>query len=78
MVEAVRTGSVLYMTGTKTERWAGGDARSAGTDIFISYSRRDLAGVKPIKEERERGGFSCWWTSRWSKHSVRTIEQGSI
>ena len=29
-------------------------------DIFISYSRRDLAAVKPIKEELERAGFSCW------------------
>ena len=28
--------------------------------IFISYSRRDLAVVKPIKEELERNGFSCW------------------
>ena len=29
-------------------------------DIFISYSRRDLAAVKPIKEELEAQGFSCW------------------
>ncbi len=29
-------------------------------DIFISYSRRDLAAVKPIKEELEVQGFSCW------------------
>ena len=29
-------------------------------DIFISYSRRDLAAVKPVKEELERLGFSCW------------------
>ena len=29
-------------------------------DIFISYSRRDLAAVKPIKEELEAAGFSCW------------------
>ena len=29
-------------------------------DIFISYSRRDLSVVKPIKEELERLGFSCW------------------
>ncbi len=29
-------------------------------DIFISYSRRDLAAVKPIKEELESIGFSCW------------------
>ena len=28
--------------------------------IFISYSRRDLAFVKPIKEELEALGFSCW------------------
>ena len=29
-------------------------------DIFISYSRRDLAAVKPIKEDLESMGFSCW------------------
>lgn len=28
--------------------------------IFISYSRRDLDVVKPIKEELEASGFSCW------------------
>ena len=29
-------------------------------DIFISYSRRDLATVKPIKEELEAHNYSCW------------------
>ena len=29
-------------------------------DIFVSYSRRDLATVKSIKEELEAAGFSCW------------------
>ena len=29
-------------------------------DIFVSYSRRDLAAVKRIKEELESLGFSCW------------------
>ena len=29
-------------------------------DVFISYSRSDLAKVKPIKEELESQGFSCW------------------
>ncbi len=29
-------------------------------DIFISYSRRDLAAVKSVKEELESLGFSCW------------------
>ncbi len=29
-------------------------------DIFISYSRRDLSAVQPIKEELEAQGFSCW------------------
>ena len=29
-------------------------------DIFISYSRRDLSTVQPIKEELEAQGFSCW------------------
>ena len=28
--------------------------------IFISYSRSDLDAVKPIKEELEASGFSCW------------------
>ena len=39
-------------------------------DIFISYSRRDLAAVKPIKEELERLGFSCWM-------DIEGIESGS-
>ena len=29
-------------------------------DIFISYSRRDLVAVKPVKEELKSHGFSCW------------------
>lgn len=32
----------------------------AQSRIFISYSRRDLAAVKPIKDELEAQGFSCW------------------
>ncbi len=39
-------------------------------DIFISYSRRDLAAVKPIKEELENLGFSCWM-------DLEGIESGS-
>ena len=39
-------------------------------DIFISYSRRDLAAVKPIKEELEAQGFSCWM-------DLEGIESGS-
>ena len=31
-----------------------------GNSIFISYSRKDLDAVKPIKEELERNGFPCW------------------
>ena len=38
--------------------------------IFISYSRRDLAAVKPIKEELENRGFSCWM-------DLEGIESGS-
>ena len=30
------------------------------SEIFISYSRKDLDKVKPIKEELEDNGFSCW------------------
>lgn len=39
-------------------------------DIFISYSRRDLAAVKPIKEQLESLGFSCWM-------DLEGIESGS-
>ena len=39
-------------------------------DIFISYSRHDLATVKPIKEELEAQGFSCWM-------DLEGIESGS-
>ena len=38
--------------------------------IFISYSRKDLDAVKPIKEELEAGGFSCWM-------DLEGIESGS-
>lgn len=38
--------------------------------IFISYSRKDLDVVKPIKEELERNGFSCWM-------DLEGIESGS-
>ena len=31
-----------------------------GGRIFISYSRRDLDAVMPIKEDLEANGFSCW------------------
>ena len=39
-------------------------------DIFISYSRRNLAAVKTIKEELESLGFSCWM-------DLEGIESGS-
>ena len=39
-------------------------------DIFISYSRRDFAAVKPIKEELESHGFFCWM-------DLEGIESGS-
>ena len=32
-------------------------------DIFISYSRKNLDAVKPIKEELEALGFSSWMDS---------------
>ena len=38
--------------------------------IFISYSRKDLDAVKPIKEELEANGFSCWM-------DMEGIESGS-
>ena len=52
------------MTLRQTSNPIGGDtidsARANQFDVFISYSRRDLDVVKPIKEELERNGFSCW------------------
>lgn len=30
-------------------------------DIFLSYSRRDLARVQPIVERLEREGYDVWW-----------------
>ena len=52
------------MTLRQTSNPIGGDtidsARTNQSDVFISYSRRDLDVVKPIKEELERNGFSCW------------------
>ena len=38
--------------------------------IFISYSRKDLDAVEPIKEELEASGFSCWM-------DLEGIESGS-
>jgi len=38
--------------------------------IFISYSRKDLDAVKPIKEELESSGFPCWM-------DLEGIESGS-
>ena len=38
--------------------------------IFISYSRKDLDEVMPIKEELEANGFSCWM-------DLEGIESGS-
>ena len=51
-------------------------------DIFISYSRRDLAAVKPIKEELEAQGFSCWMdlegiesgSEEFTNHLVKAIK----
>ena len=39
-------------------------------DIFISYSRHDLAEVKTIKESLEAQGLSCWM-------DLQGIESGS-
>ncbi len=51
-------------------------------DIFISYSRRNLAAVKTIKEELESLGFSCWMDlegiesglEEFSEHLARAIK----
>ena len=55
-------------------------------DIFISYSRRDLAAVKPIKEELERLGFSCWMdlegiesgSEEFTRHIVEAIDGSRV
>lgn len=39
-------------------------------NVFISYSRADLDSVRPVKEELEASGFSCWM-------DVNGIESGS-
>ena len=54
--------------------------------IFISYSRRDLDVVKPIKEELEANGFSCWMdlegiesgSEEFTEHLANAIEQSRV
>ena len=51
-------------------------------DIFISYSRKNLDAVKPIKEELEALGFPCWMdlegiesgSRRFSRHIIDAID----
>ena len=51
-------------------------------DIFISYCRRDHTAVKPIKEELEAQGFSCWMdlegiesgAAEFSQHIIDAID----
>lgn len=51
-------------------------------DVFISYSRKDLAAVKCIRDELEECGFSCWMdlagivsgTRRFSKAIIEAID----
>ena len=47
-------------------------------DIFISYSRRDLAAVKPIKEEIANLGFSCWMDLEGIESGSREFSQHII
>ena len=47
-------------------------------DVFISYSRRDLAAVKPIKGELERLGFSCWMDLEGIESGSRTFSKHII
>ena len=55
-------------------------------DIFISYSRHDLDAVKPIKEELEAQGFSCWMdlegiesgSEEFTDHLVAAIDTSAV
>ena len=54
--------------------------------IFISYSRKDLDKVKPIKEELEATGFSCWMdlegiesgSEEFTEYIANAIEQSRV
>lgn len=54
--------------------------------IFISYSRKDLDKVKPIKEELETTGFSCWMdlegiesgSEEFTEYIANAIEQSRV
>ena len=43
-----------------TKQDNGNNECEMSSKIFISYSRKDLAAVEPIKDELERNGFPCW------------------
>lgn len=43
-----------------TKQDNGNNESKMSSKIFISYSRKDLAAVEPIKDELERNGFPCW------------------
>ena len=47
-------------------------------DIFISYSRKNLADVKPIKKTLEGLGFSCWFDLRGIESGSRQFSQKII
>ncbi len=54
-------------------------------DVFICYSRKDLDVVKPIKEELEANGFSCWTDldriesgSNFTREIVKAIVRSSV
>lgn len=49
-----------------------------GGSIFISYSRKDLDVVKPIKEELEASGFSCWMDLEGVESGSREFTQDII
>ena len=54
--------------------------------IFISYSRRDIDVVRPIKEKLEADGFSCWMdlegiesgSDEFTEHLAKAIEGSSV
>ena len=47
-------------------------------DIFISYSRKNLDAIKPIKEELESQGFSCWMDLEGIVSGTRQFSQRII
>jgi DNA-binding response OmpR family regulator len=52
-------------------------APSNGTDLFISYSRKDMAVIKPLTAMLQQGGWSVWFDQELRAGATfdRVIEQ---